>query len=61
MDESLRALGGLIHAVDRRLDGEATARSLAQSAGVVRSVYELSADDLLLHPGLSRPRRRPST
>ena len=52
MDESLRALGGLIHAVDRRLDGEATARSLAQSAGVVRSVYELSADDLLLHPGL---------
>ena len=55
MDESLRALGGLIHAVDRRLDGEATARSLAQSAGVVRSVYELSADDLLLHPGLSRP------
>ena len=55
MDESLRALGRLIHAVDRRLDGEATARSLAQSAGVVRSVYELSADDLLLHPGLSRP------
>ena len=54
-DESLRALGGLIHTVDRRLDGEGAARALAEAAGVVRSVYELSADDLLLHPGLSRP------
>lgn len=54
-EESLRALGGLIHAVDRKLDGEGTARALVASAGVVRSVYELSADDLLLHPGLSRP------
>lgn len=54
-DESLRALGSLIHTVDRKLDGEGTARALVESAGVVRSAYELSADDLLLYPGLSRP------